>query len=191
MIESVGPQPWQRVKDPHPLPAASKPALLAAHLRDLDDEALGRMIRDHLVPLDTERRYRMRWNTFWATLGFDPVLRKRATIIINGFLDLAEAALDTSDQDANQVKRTGRFFERCEGALDRILNREGEPMSWAGAAAASFNPPSRIVIDELVSAIEQHRSDHDNEKLWATLDQIKSGVLDASAPRLRRSQHRE
>jgi hypothetical protein len=191
VIESVGPQPWQRVKDPRPLPTASKPALLAGHLRDLDDEALGRLIRDHLVPLDSERGYRVRWNSLWATLGFDPVLRNRATTIINGFLDLAESALAADDQDANQSKRTGKFFDRCEGALDRILNRADEPLAWAGAAAASFNPAARIVIDKLISAIDQHRRDGDSETLWATLDHIKTEDLGTSAPRLRRSQYRE
>ena len=160
-------------------------------MRDLDDEALGRLIRDHLVPLDSERGYRVRWNSFWATLGFDPVLRNRATSIINGFLDLAESALAADDQDANQSKRTGKFFDRCEGALDRILNRADEPLAWAGAAAASFNPAARIVIDKLISAIDQHRRDGDNETLWATLDHIKTGDLGTSAPRLRRSQYRE
>jgi len=149
VIESVGPQPWQRVKDPQSLPTASKPALLAGHLRDLDDEALGRLIRDHLVPLAAD------------------------------------------DQDANQAKRTGKFFDRCEGALDRILNRADEPLAWAGAAAASFNPAARIVIDKLISAIDQHRRDCDNENLWAALDHIKTEYLGTSAPRLRRSQYRE
>ncbi|WP_261779350.1 hypothetical protein [Rhodococcus erythropolis] len=188
MIESVGPQPWQRVKDPHPLPAASKPALLAGHLRDLDDEALGRLIRDHLVPLDSERGYRLRWNSFWTTLGFDSVLRDRATDLINGFLDQAEVALAKNDQDPAQAKRARKFCDRCVGALDRILNRAEEPLAWAGAAAASFNPAARLVIDKLVCAIEKHRADGDDEDLWETLDHIKSDDLGTSAPRFRRSQ---
>ena len=60
-----------------------------------------------------------------------------------------------------------------------------------GAAAASFNPAARIVIDKLISAIDQHRRDCDNENLWAALDHIKTEDLGTSAPRLRRSQYRE
>src|SRR3546814_13473639 len=132
--------------------SSDRPTLLAWSLCDLDDAALCRLIRDHLVPLDSERGYRVRWTSFWAALGFDPVLRERATTIINGFLDLAESALAADDQDANQAKRTGKFFDRCEGALDRILNRADEPLAWAGPAAASFNPAARIVIDQIGQA---------------------------------------
>ena len=188
VIDSVGPRPWLRVKDPQPLPETSKPALLARQLRELDENSLGRLIRDHLVPLSSDRSYRTRWNGFWSSLGFDPVLRDRATGIINNFLDLAEGALEANDQDDNQTKRTEKFFDRCEGALDRILKREDEPLAWAGAAAMTFNPPARAVIDQLVSAIEKHRSDLDNEALWATLDSVRKQSLGGSGPRKRRSQ---
>ncbi|ELB86125.1 hypothetical protein Rwratislav_46540, partial [Rhodococcus wratislaviensis IFP 2016] len=66
VIDSVGPRPWLRVKDPQPLPEASKPALLARQLRELDENSLGRLIRDHLVPLSSDHSYRTRWNGFWS-----------------------------------------------------------------------------------------------------------------------------
>ncbi len=181
MIMSVGPSPWMRVKDPTPLPKDPSPTKLANSLRDCDDEVLGRLIRDHLVPLSDETAYRRGWNAFWRALGFDPVLRARADTILDGFLDVAEAALDAGGQDAAQVKRTEAFFERCENALDRILKREDEPLAWAGAAAVRYNPVSRKVIDQLATAIAQHRRDLDNAVLWSTFDDVLRDMLGGAA----------
>lgn len=184
MIASVGPTPWARVKDPRPLPGEQSPTALARQLRNVDDEILGRLIRDHSMPLSDDVAYRRQWNAFWSALGFDPNLRERADAILDGFLDLAEEALDAGDTNAAETKRLNAFFLRCEQALDRILKREDSPLAWAGVAAARYNPPARDVIDQLAVAIAQHQRDLDNSALWTTFDAVLRDILGPDAAKV-------
>ena len=200
MIESVGPTPWARVKDPWPLPEPVNPVAMQRYLADIDDNTLGRLIRDHLLP-PADQSLRPRWRALWNALTLDPDLRRRADRILDEFLDQAESTLDRDEPDPAATKRIEAFYTRCADALDRIDHGSDDtrPMAWAGAAAAQHNPRSQQVIDELVTAIARHHGDHDNAALWGTLDAVLRQMLGPGAsvadipvrfPRTRSSRHR-
>lgn len=200
VIESVGTTPWARVKDPWLLPESVDPVAVQRYLADVDDNALGRLVRDHLLP-PADQSLRPRWRALWSALTLDPDLRGRADRLLNTFLDQAESALDRGDADPAATKRIEVFCTRCEDALDRIGHGgdDTRPMAWAGAAAAQHNPRSQRVIDELVTAIARHHDDHDDVALWDTLDTVLRRMLGPGASvadipvrvsRIRSSRHR-
>ncbi|MFM9261789.1 hypothetical protein ACKAMS_24440 [Rhodococcus sp. 5A-K4] len=158
-------EPWRRISNPVDLPAFSG----AADLRVLDAEVFECILRDHLIPRSSERKYNAHWRNFWNVLAFDDELADRATAILEDFVDQAKAALDAEELDDKQQGRARKFIDKSVMALDRIDKAEDAPLAWIGERAAQFNPRSREVIEKLVQAIAEHRKTLDNENLWRVL----------------------
>lgn len=161
--------PWRRVTEPTDLPAFERPS----DLRELDRAVLAAVIRDHLEPRSPDARYNAHWRNFWNVLAFDKPLAAVAASVLDEFIDQADTALDAGDLDPQQRKRAERFIDRCTKALDRVDRAEKEPLAWAGARAAQYNPRSRVVIEKLVMAIAEHRRTRDDAKLWAVLATLR------------------
>nr|WP_218680286.1 hypothetical protein [Rhodococcus qingshengii] len=161
-------EPWRRISNPVDLPAFSG----AADLRVLDAEVFECILRDHLIPRSSERKYNAHWRNFWNVLAFDDELADRATAILEDFVDQAKAALDAGELDDKQQGRARKFIDKSVMALDRIDKAEDAPLAWIGERAAQFNPRSREVIEKLVQAIAEHRKTLDNEKLWRVLRRV-------------------
>lgn len=161
-------EPWRRVKNPSGLPDFTS----AGDLRALDDDTLARALRDHLLPLSEDPKYTAHWRNFWNVIAFDDPLAERAEDILENFAATAKQALAAGTLDQAQVRRAEKFIDKSVMALDRLDRAEDEPLSWAGARAAQFNPRSRAVIDQLVTAIAEHRRTGDNETLWQVLGQV-------------------
>ena len=161
-------EPWRRISNPVDLPAFSG----AADLRVLDAEVFECILRDHLIPRSSERKYNAHWRNFWNVLAFDDELADRATAILEDFVDQAKAALDAGELDDKQQGRARKFIDKSVMALDRIDKAEDAPLAWIGERASQFNPRSREVIEKLVQAIAEHRKTLDNEKLWRVLRRV-------------------
>ncbi|MCZ4278529.1 hypothetical protein [Rhodococcoides yunnanense] len=164
------PEPWRRSKTPAPLPSNSADARAISKLTDPE---LAAIIRDNLLPRSNTAGDTANWRAFWNTLTFDPQLNDRANAIIDVYVEQAAAALDTGELDDAQYKRAGKFHDLCIHALDRLDKVVDDPLAWAGARAAGFNPRSREVINTLVQAIAEHRDDGDDAKLWAILAEVR------------------
>lgn len=160
--------PWRRVKDPADLPAFRS----ARDLDSLDEGEFAAILRDHLIPRSQDRKYNSHWRNFWNVVGFDATLSNRADSILDQFISDTKAALEAAEIESAQEKRASIFVDRCVMAQDRLDKADDEPLSWAGARAAQFNPRARTVIDQLTHAIAQHRRDHDDEKLWRVLRRV-------------------
>lgn len=172
-------RPWTRVKDPVPIPAGDLKAALAT----MDDLSLAELIRSHLVPRDTEPSGRTRWHQLWTEIDQDTALADRTFDVLEQFLDASEAATADSELDTAQRQRAQKFHRFCNDAWHRLQGSldEDEPLSWAGRAAAGFNRPARKVIEQLVQAIDEHRSTARklaaqptaaDRRLWQVLRQV-------------------
>lgn len=161
-------EPWRRVKSPAPLPVFAG----ASDLRAIDDDTFAILLRDHLLPLNQERKYNAHWRNFWNVIAFDDQLATRANDILEDFITTARQALDAGALEPAQVGRAEKFIDKSTMALDRLDRVEGEPLAWAGARAVQFNPRSREVIDRLVTAIAKHRRTGNDEELWQVLNDV-------------------
>lgn len=145
-------------------------------LRDLDDESLTLLLRDHLVPRSDDVDARRRWEQLWTLLRADAALADRAFDVLEGLLDTSETAIAAGELDEQHLRRAEKFRRFCEDAWRRLQVDDDKPLGWAGRAASGFNPPARRVIEQLVDAIVDHRrevaksaaSDAD-KRLWKIL----------------------
>ncbi len=126
-------EPWRRISNPVDLPAFSG----AADLRVLDAEVFECILRDHLIPRSSERKYNAHWRNFWNVLAFDDELADRATAILEDFVDQAKAALDAGELDDKQQGRARKFIDKSVMALDRIDKAEDAPLAWIASGQHS------------------------------------------------------
>lgn len=162
-------EPWRRSKTPAPLPLSPSDA---REIRKLTNSDLAAIIRDNLLPRSNAAGDTATWRAFWNTLAFDRQLNDRANEIISVYVEQTRTALDAGDLDDAQDKRAAKFHDLCIHALDRLDKAVEDPLAWAGARAAGFNPRSREIINTLVQAIAIHRDDHNDERLWAVLSEL-------------------
>jgi hypothetical protein len=163
-------EPWHRSKTPASLPPNPADARALGKIADLE---LAAIIRDNLLPRSNAAGETAAWRSFWNTLTFDPTLNVRANDIIDVYVEQSSAAIDAGELNDAQYKRAAKFHDLCIHALDRLDKVIDDPLAWAGARAAGFNPRSREVINKLVQAIAEHRDDNDDSKLWAVLAEVR------------------
>ncbi|MBF6333658.1 hypothetical protein [Nocardia transvalensis] len=167
-------QPWKRSKTRADLPRT----INVEAVQSLDDDTFAAILRDHLEPADTAAAYVGRWRQFWNLLSFDETLAERTADILDDFIDRTEEALVSGNLDEQQAKRANRFRDRCLKALDRLDRADTDPLGWAGARAAVFNPRARSVIAKLVEAIAEHRRQTGpgspaDQQLWSVLAAVR------------------
>lgn len=156
-------EPWARV------PAVEIPSgNLAEALGGMPDDELEALIQANLLPRDPKDR--RRWEVLWGIISGSPQLTDRVGDIVEAWLDTCEEAVEAGRVDERGQKRITKFVTNCEAALDRL----DQPLAWLGPRARQFNPAARKLIDELVQAIDLHRtntvtpSDQD-QHLWQVL----------------------
>lgn len=160
-------EPWRRAKGAElaelpPVPTTDW--IMAQSQRDL-----ARVLRDNLVCRDGYPP--KQWRRFWDLIGLDEHLTDCATAILTDFQQLADAE-DPDSLDELQARRLRKFRLRVADGLTRLARAETAPLSWAGTRAERFNAPARQVIDDLVTAIDNHRDDHDDAALYAVLKRL-------------------
>lgn len=153
-------QPWARVKNPTPIPAAVD----AARLHELDDIAFAELLRDNLLPRTPA--VRGEWQRLWDVLFDDDDLANRAFDVLESFLGQITALRSSPDIDEVALKRSKKFELHVEAAWSRLQNTD--------------RLPAPTVVRRLVFAITKHRAltrqhdevtDHD-EELWRTLSRL-------------------
>lgn len=159
--------PWRRAKgnDLALLPAVPTTDWIMAQSQ-LD---LARVLRDNLVCRNDYPP--KQWRRFWDLIGLDEHLTDRATAILTEFQQLAETE-DPDRLDELQARRLRKFRLQVADGLTRLARAETAPLAWAGTRAERFNAPARQVIDDLVTAIDNHRNDRDDAALYAVLKRL-------------------
>lgn len=159
--------PWRRAKGTELalLPAVPTTDWIMAQ----SQLELARVLRDNLVCRNDYPP--KQWRRFWDLLGLDEHLTDRATAILTEFQHACDTA-DTAALDDTQARRLRKFRIQVDDGLTRLARAETAPLAWAGTRAERFNIPARQVIDELVTAIDDHRDDHDDTALYAVLKRL-------------------
>lgn len=160
-------EPWRRAKGAELAelpPAPTTDWIMAQSQRDL-----ARVLRDNLVCRNDYPP--KQWRRFWDLIGLDEHLTDRATAILTDFQRLADEVDPDSLEDL-QARRLRKFRIQVADGLTRLARAETAPLSWAGTRAERFNEPARKVIDELITAIDNHRDDRDDEALYAVLKSL-------------------
>lgn len=178
-------QPWSRVRNPVPLPAAPD----IDELLSMDANHFAQLIRSHLMPREQAGSGRRSWDELWAALRSDGDLADRTYDVLEDFLDSTDQALEGGEFDDAEAARARKFKQQCEQAWKRIdRGREKDrPLAWAGRAG-NFPPHAARVIATVVSAIARHRSATQaaannaprarDEELWAVLRRINLDPAD-------------
>lgn len=161
-------RPWVRVKEPRDLPRVDGPG----QLRDLDQQVFTEIVRDHLIPRSNDGKYTAQWRRTWNLISLDPQLADRAEDYLQDSIAETKAALQAGELTPEQEKRAHAYIDRAVMALDRIDRTSSDPLAWLGPRAADFNPRARSVIDRLVRAITEHRTDGDDARLYAVLTEL-------------------
>lgn len=168
-------EPWARVKNPLPIPSGVR------ELHDLPLQQLAELVRGNLLPRPDNRAA---WEWLWRSIDADNELADRVMDVLEYFLDTTEDALGSGRLDAAAQKRAKKFKDHCERGWTRLDRGNGldpdEPLAWAGRAAKDFSPPARKVLQELVSAIAEHRQvieqtepgREPDQQLWAVLQRV-------------------
>lgn len=160
-------EPWRRAKGAELAelpPAPTSDWIMAQSQRDL-----ARVLRDNLV---CRNGYPPKqWRRFWDLIGLDEHLTDRTVAILTDFQQLAEEQ-DPEQLDDLQARRLRKFRIQVADGLTRLARAETAPLSWAGTRAERFNGPARQVIDDLITAIDNHRSDRDDAALYAVLKRL-------------------
>lgn len=165
--------PWARVKNPTPIPDPIDPD----QIRQLPEHQLQVLVRDNLLPRDSDVDGRARWMALWAVLVDDPELTELAFDALEDLMDVTEDAIEDDVLDDAAGKRARKFLRSCEEAWARLQVDEQRPLGWAGRRATTWDPLSRRVLEQLVLAVAGHRhllTGHGNahqvdEHLWAVL----------------------
>ena len=168
--------PWARVKNPTPIPSP----LCPQEISQLADEQLQLLVRDNLLPRESDIDGRARWAALWALLADDPDLTELAFNALEDLMDVTEDAIDSRGLDEAADKRARKFLRTCEEAWARLQVDEQRPLGWAGRQAMAWDPLSRRVLEQLVLAIAEHRHQLTDlgdlhpvdQQLWAVLDDV-------------------
>jgi hypothetical protein len=171
-----GERPWVRVKTPNKVPCPVDDVVL----NDLGDTEFAALLRDQLVPRQPQGPERDRWEQLWALLVENDSLADRAYDVLEEFLEAIEHAKGNSGLEARERERVEKYERFVHDAWNR-LETVDRPLGWAGRGAMAFNSPARKVIDQLVTAIADHRrtvrssrpADNADEHLWAVLRRIR------------------
>lgn len=212
---AVTEEPWTRVKQRIAIPEPPD----TETLDQLSAPDFARLVREHLLPAKPQGPERDAWSRLWTSLQRDDQLADRAFDVLEHMINLTQTALDgplsdipdpADDHDeaiaaTRAQSRATRFLADCQNAWDRLEITSGAPLAWAGRAAAAYNPPARVVIQQLVTAIDQHRqrtwadraeagpniepTEADRE-LWAVLDRVHLDPNPRSASAAFRRTHR-
>ncbi|SDY63853.1 hypothetical protein SAMN05661080_04129 [Modestobacter sp. DSM 44400] len=175
-LEGALGSPWARVKDPTPIPDP----IDGDQIRVLPAEQLQRLLRDNLLPRESDVDGRARWVSLWAVLADDPELTELAFDVLEDLMDVTEDALDDGVLDQMAGKRARKFLRSCEEAWSRLQVDEERPLGWVGRRATALDPLSRRVLEQLVLAIAGHRhqltghgdAQRVDERLWAVLADV-------------------
>jgi len=178
-------RPWVRVKTPTKVPNPVDDVVL----NDLGKTEFAALLRDQLVPRQPQGPERDRWEQLWALLVENDALADRAYDVLEEFLEAIEHAKNNSDLEGRERGRVEKYERFVHAAWNR-LEVVDRPLGWAGRGAMAFNSPARKVIDQLVTAIADHRrtvrssrrADNADEQLWAVLGQVR---LDPDSSRRR------
>lgn len=170
-------QPWTRVKDPVEIPAEMSAESLAA----LTDHDLAHLLRSNLVPRQGDAGGRRRWDRLWQLLDGDEQLADRALDVLEEFMEACDQAEHGGELDAHAATRVAKFRRFCESAWNRLDSGSGlpadAPLGWAGRRARAFNAHARQVLENLVTAIDTHRSavtepSRADLELWGVLRRV-------------------
>jgi hypothetical protein len=168
--------PWARVKNPRPIPTRLQPE----EISQLDDDQLRLLVRDNLLPRESDVDGRARWVALWALLADDPDLTELAFNALEDLMDVTEDAIEGGGLDEAATKRARKFLRSCEEAWARLQVDEQRPLGWAGRRAMAWDPLSRRVLEQLVLAIAEHRHQLTDlgdlhpvdQQLWAVLEDV-------------------
>jgi hypothetical protein len=168
--------PWARVKNPTPIPTPLQPE----EISQLADDQLQLLVRDNLLPRESDVDGRARWVALWALLADDPDLTELAFDVLEDLMDVTEDAIEDRGLDEAAAKRARKFLRSCEEAWARLQVDEQRPLGWAGRRAMAWDPLSRRVLEQLVLAIAEHRHQLTDlgdlhpvdEQLWAVLEDV-------------------
>lgn len=171
-------RPWDRVKDPTPIPAR----LSESTLVEMAEDGFATLLRDNLLP----RQDRAAWRELWDLLDGDDDLADRALDVLEDFERQTSRHLAEEADDERDRARATKFLQVLSQALSRLDNdsqegrRRDEPLAWAGRRAERFNPLGRRVIEQLVFAVDQHRAQvgerearPEDLELWRVLGEIR------------------
>ena len=168
--------PWARVRNPTPIPEPIDPD----QIRQLPDQQLQLLVRDNLLPRESDVDGRARWVALWAVLTDDCELTELAFDALEDLMDVTEEAIENDVLDDAAGKRARKFLRSCEEAWARLQVDEQRPLSWTGRRATTWDPLSRRLLEQLVLAIAGHRhqlTGHGDtyqvdERLWAVLTDV-------------------
>lgn len=182
---AVTTEPWARVKRRIDMPQPLDVRVLDA----LSDQDFARLVREHLLPAQPQGPEREAWRMLWDLLKRDDGLAHRAFDVLEYLIDTTEAALegrlaksaeDPDDPIRRAKVRASKFVADCKNAWERLEIASDEPLAWAGREASAFNPRARVAIQELVTAIAEHRGaarqgdpSEADLRLWSVLDRLK------------------
>jgi hypothetical protein len=103
-----------------------------------------RLLRAHLVPADqNDLIYMRRWRMFWRSVAFlDQQMRSRVLEVLQGWHDLADEMVSSSDLDDQQRRTVEGFASDVADAIARVHREDHEPMAWAGNELVSYPHPA-------------------------------------------------
>jgi len=114
------------------------------------------VIRSHLMPRRPgDTRYLAAWRTFWRSLAF--ANRAGVTAMLHRWYADADAELASPGLGEAEATILRRFRSDVTSALNRLARAKNEPMSWAGAEFAKYQPEQRVMVEALIGAIALHR----------------------------------
>lgn len=169
--------PWARVKHRITLPDP----LTVKTIAGLDPGPFGQLVRDHLLPSATSGPEHDAWSKLWALLRRDDDLADRTFDVLEQMLDVTNEAIAAGSLDEQASARARKFVLALQRAWSRIEITRDEPLAWAGRDAAAFNGAAKRVLDQLVTAIAEHRrstiaatapADRDR-RLWDVLQSVR------------------
>jgi len=161
-------QPWFPPADPVEFSAGRLKPEWVGRVAKSDTGEL--VIRTHLVPRHpADDRYMAAWRTFWRSLAF--ANRTGVAAMLRRWHAAASAELAGRGLDDTEDSILRRFRGDTAAALNRLARAKDEPMSWAGAEFAKYQPEQRVMVEALIGAIVMHRGGElSDAELYTVLD---------------------
>jgi hypothetical protein len=140
--------PWDYVPDKQAQLPDRVTSAWVAELFSRHRPRFERLMCAHLIPADqNDLIYMRRWRMFWRSVAFlDQPMRSGVLHVLQGWHNLAGAALSSGDLNDQQTRTVEHFAYNVTDTIARVHREDHEPMAWEGNELVSYPRPAGALV---------------------------------------------